>query len=110
MPTPARPGAMPRALTVLVRPTPGRLARIGGAGARLAAHVFAASLGHVLPFVGRVVLRRLARARMARGAAVVLAGLGDSVALLLAAVVLGIVRVRGLREADREDARDRRLQ
>src|SRR5450432_2917241 len=109
MPTPAAPGAVPRVVTALVRPAARRLARAGAAGAHLAAGLLAASLGHVLPLVGRFVPRRLARARMARGAAVVLAGLGDPVALLLDAVVLGVVRIRGLREAQREEARDRRL-
>src|SRR5450432_844999 len=109
MPTPAAAGAVPRAITALVRPAAGRLARAGTAGGHLAAGLLAASLGHVLPLVGRFVLRRLARARMARGAAVVLPGLGDPVALLLVAAVLGVVRIRGLRESQRDEARDRRL-
>src|SRR5476649_2791128 len=100
MPTPA---GTPRAITVLVRPTPRRLAgaRSGArARAHLAANLLAASPGHVLPLVGRVVLRSLAGARVARGAAIVLTGLGDPVTLLLVPVVLGIVGIGGLGEAD----------
>src|SRR4051812_11619885 len=79
-------------------------------GSHLAAHLLAAALGDVLP-LGRVVvdLRALCRARVLRGATVVLAGLGDAVALLGA----GLLR-RGLRghhrgEAERDEARERGL-
>src|SRR3954447_16047488 len=74
----------------------------------LAPELLARALGDVLPFLGGVVLLRLARARVPRGPAIVLAGLGDAVALLLVAVLgRGIVSVRG---AERGEARERGLQ
>src|SRR5258708_1232621 len=99
---------MPTArLTASVREVLGRLAGIGAAagGRRLAAHLLARALRHVLPFVRRVVLRRLARARMARRAAVVLARLGDAVALLLRRR-RGVLRVGVLGGGEREDGGD----
>src|ERR1700746_896657 len=81
-------------------------------GPRLAAELFAGAPRDVLPLVGRIVLRRLARARVARGAAIVLAGLRDAVALLgfLRRLRWGGLRRRGLREPHRDEARERRLQ
>src|SRR4029078_1355315 len=77
------PSAAPRgcALTLSVRLVFGRLAGIGAAWrGGLAADLLARAPGNVLPLVGGVVLRVLARARMARRAAVVLARLRDAVA------------------------------
>src|SRR4051812_37932401 len=65
-------------------------------GLLLAAQLVARALGHVLPLLGHVVLLRLAGAGVLRGAAVVLAGLGDAVALLLFAGLRGgVVPVGG---------------
>src|SRR6187549_3147185 len=100
--------AAPRsgALTSSVRLVFGGLAGVGAArGRALAAHLLARALRHVLPFVGRVVLRGLAGARVARRAAVVLTGLGDAVALLhRGGLVLRGVGV--LRAGDGEDGGD----
>src|SRR5262249_15529692 len=76
-----------------------RLARVGARGG-LTAHLLAGSLRHVLPFVGSVVLRRLARAGVARGGAVVLSRLHDPVALLRRP--LRTLCLCGLREAEGE--------
>src|SRR5438105_1966979 len=80
----------------------GRL-RAGAARGRAPAHLLAGSVRHVLPVLGRVVARGLAGARVARGAAIVLPGLGDAVALL--AVRVAVVGEDGLRGADGEDSR-----
>src|SRR5689334_4887259 len=81
MPTAAAP--RPRASTRLVGEVLRGLGAVGAArGSGLAADLLAGALRHVLPVVRRVVLLGLARARVARGAAVVLPGLGDAVALL----------------------------
>src|SRR5438552_475320 len=79
------------------------------AGTRLAAELFAGSLRHVFPLLRRIVPRCLARARMARGAAIVLPGLRDAVALFLGRG-LWILRAHALRDAEREHARHGRLQ
>src|SRR5205814_7493383 len=76
-----------------------------GARARFSAELLAGALGDVLPFVGSVVARRLAGARMARGAAVVLARLGDAVALFLRVLGGGV-----LRRSERDERGDRRRQ
>src|SRR6185437_3693299 len=68
------------------------LLALGGLRARLgelAAPLLARALGHHLPVRRIVVARRLAGARMARRAAIVLAGRGDAVALLLGSRILG---------------------
>src|SRR5687768_695393 len=95
---PTRPGPPPASIAAL-------LARLGRL--LLAADLLAGPLGDVLPLVGGVVLLRLAGARVGRRAAVVLAGLGDAVALLL---VLGVLRARALRQPQRDQPRDRRVQ
>src|SRR5688572_20878778 len=69
----------------------------------LAAQLLARALRHVLPLLGQVVLLRLAGAGMGGGAAIVLARLGDAVALLALALVLGLC---GLGDPQREDAGD----
>src|SRR5688572_12856154 len=69
----------------------------------LAAEFLAGALGDVLPLVRGIVLLRLARAGVRRGAAIVLAGLGDAVALLAILAVLGLA---WLREPERDQAGD----
>src|SRR5258708_2394177 len=110
MPTERRSSA-PDGLTALVR-----LQLVGFSpvapppAARLAAELFARSLGHVFPFVAGVVLGRLAGARVARRAAIVLAGFRDAVALLLGAGALRVIGERGVADAQRHDAGDGGLQ
>src|SRR5690348_885929 len=77
-------------------------------GRLLAPDLLARALGHVLPLVGSVVLLRLAGAGVPGGAAVVLAGLGDAVALLLVLGLRhGVVAVGG---AHRDEAREGALE
>src|SRR5258706_3792378 len=94
---------------VLVRPVLGRLSGVRAARGSLAAQLAAGALGHVLPFIRRVVLGGLPGAGVARGAAIVLPGLGDAVALLLRAS-LGVLGLGRLGHAKRDHARDGRLQ
>src|SRR5690349_16489948 len=75
-------------------PTP-LLARALAAGREAAARLLARALRHVFPF-GRIVVRRgLARARVARRAAVVLARLRDAVAFLRRRALLRGARLGG---------------
>src|SRR6266536_1399450 len=70
-----------------------------------AADFFARALGNVLPLVGILVdLGALAGARVLAGAAVVLAGLGDAVALLAVLRLRHGLSGRGGSEAEGEDS------
>src|SRR5258708_12322964 len=80
MPTTGAPCA---AIGALVRPVSRRLAGIGSGRRGLAAHLVAGALGHVLPFVRRVVAHRLAGAGVARRGATVLAHIDDAITLFL---------------------------
>src|SRR5258708_14516919 len=105
MPTERRSSA-PDGLTALVRLQLVGFARVAPArAARLAAELFARSLGHVFPFVAGVVLGRLAGARVARRAAIVLAGFRDAVALLLGAGALRVIGDPRVPHAPRPDPR-----
>src|SRR5258705_12053876 len=98
---------MPAPPMALQRHVLGGLAGVGAACAlaRLATHLLARALGHVFPLLGLVVAGRLAGARVARGAAVVLSRLRHAVTLLLRLALL-VLGARGLREAERDHARD----
>src|SRR5689334_3126190 len=102
---------MPVARGAIVAGIAGTLLRAlgaGAAGARAPAHLLARSLRHVLPLVGLVVGARLAGARVARGSAIVLARLGDAVALV--AVGRGIGGERRLGGGEGDEAREGGLQ
>src|SRR5258706_7131724 len=106
MPTAGAPCA---AIGELVRPVFRRLAGVGSGRRGLAAHLVASALGHVLPFVRRVVARRLAGARVARRGAIVLAHLDDAITLFLWRG-LGVLRGCALGHPQGDDAGDGGLQ